>query len=114
MKQGLTELVFILDRSGSMSGLESDTIVGFNSLIEKQKQEPGDCVVTTVLFDDKYELLHDFFPVIRESCLSQFVLNGRDVLLHTQNRAEFYLHYCEENRCIRHFAHLRLLCNYIK
>ena len=59
MKQGLTELVFILDRSGSMSGLESDTIGGFNSLLEKQKQEPGDCVVTTVLFDDKYELLHD-------------------------------------------------------
>ena len=59
MKQGLTELVFVLDRSGSMSGLVSDTIGGFNSLVEKQKKEPGACAVTTVLFDDKYELLHD-------------------------------------------------------
>ena len=59
MKKGLTELVFILDRSGSMSGLESDTIGGYNSLLEKQKKEAGECLVTTVLFDDKYELLHD-------------------------------------------------------
>ncbi len=59
MKKELTELIFILDRSGSMSGLESDTIGGFNSLLQKQRKEPGDCIVTTVLFDDKYELLHD-------------------------------------------------------
>ncbi|HPF19404.1 MAG: hypothetical protein QM215_00885 [Bacillota bacterium] len=59
MKKGLTELVFILDRSGSMSGLESDTIGGYRSLLEKQKQEKGECIITTVLFDDKYELLHD-------------------------------------------------------
>ncbi|NLP13267.1 MAG: VWA domain-containing protein [Clostridium sp.] len=59
MKKGLTELVFILDRSGSMSGLESDTIGGYNSMLEKQKKEPGEAIVTTVLFDDKYELLHD-------------------------------------------------------
>ncbi|MBP7331618.1 MAG: VWA domain-containing protein [Firmicutes bacterium] len=59
MKKGLTELVFILDRSGSMSGLESDTIGGYNSLLDKQKKEDGECVITTVLFDDKYELLHD-------------------------------------------------------
>lgn len=59
MKKGLTELVFILDRSGSMSGLESDTIGGYNSLLDKQKQEDGECIITTVLFDDKYELLHD-------------------------------------------------------
>ena len=59
MKKDLTELIFILDRSGSMSGLESDTIGGFNSLLQKQRKEPGDCIVTTVLFDDKYELLHD-------------------------------------------------------
>lgn len=59
MKKGWTELVFVLDRSGSMSGLESDTIGGFNSLLEKQKQEPGEAIVTTVLFDDRYELLHD-------------------------------------------------------
>ena len=54
-----TELVFILDRSGSMSGLEADTIGGYNSLIEKQKKEEGECRLTTVLFDDRYELLHD-------------------------------------------------------
>ncbi|NLT15727.1 MAG: VWA domain-containing protein [Clostridiales bacterium] len=59
MKKGLTELVFILDRSGSMSGLETDTIGGYNSMLAKQKNEPGEAVITTVLFDDKYELLHD-------------------------------------------------------
>lgn len=59
MKKNLTELVFILDRSGSMSGLESDTIGGYNAMLEKQKKEPGEAVITTVLFDDKYELLHD-------------------------------------------------------
>lgn len=59
MKKGLTELVFILDRSGSMSGLESDTIGGYNALLQKQKKESGEAIITTVLFDDKYELLHD-------------------------------------------------------
>lgn len=55
----ITELVFILDRSGSMAGLESDTIGGFNSLIEKQKKEDGLCFVTTVLFDHEMLTLHD-------------------------------------------------------
>lgn len=59
MKTKVTELVFILDRSGSMAGLESDTIGGFNSMIEKQKDGEGKVLVTTVLFDDHYELLHD-------------------------------------------------------
>lgn len=59
MKNGITELVFILDRSGSMAGLESDTIGGFNSLIEKQKQQEGECFVTTVLFDHEILTLHD-------------------------------------------------------
>jgi hypothetical protein len=59
MRKDLTELVFILDRSGSMSGMESDTIGGFNSLLEKQKKVDGEAIVTTVLFDDRYELLHD-------------------------------------------------------
>ena len=58
-KTNRTELVFILDRSGSMSGLESDTIGGYNAMLEKQKKEAGEATVTTVLFDDKYELLHD-------------------------------------------------------
>ena len=55
----MTELVFILDRSGSMSGLEQDTIGGFNSLIEKQKKEPGQTLVSTVLFDNFSEVIHD-------------------------------------------------------
>ena len=53
MKKGLTELVMILDRSGSMSGLEADTIGGFNSLIDKQKKEEGEAYVSVVLFDDR-------------------------------------------------------------
>lgn len=58
-KNNITEIVFILDRSGSMGGLESDTIGGFNSMIQKQKKEEGECYVTTVLFDSVSETLHD-------------------------------------------------------
>ena len=58
-KNGITELVFILDRSGSMSGLEKDTIGGFNSMIEKQKKQEGECYVSTVLFDNESEVIHD-------------------------------------------------------
>lgn len=63
MKQGLTEMVFILDRSGSMSGLEKDTIGGFNSTIEKQRQEPGEAIVSTVLFDNQMKVIHDRVPI---------------------------------------------------
>lgn len=59
MKKNLTELVFILDRSGSMAGLEKDTIGGFNSMIEKQKKQPGECLVSTVLFDTEIDVIHD-------------------------------------------------------
>ena len=59
MRKNLTEIVFILDRSGSMSGLEADTIGGFNSMIAKQKKEEGEAYVSTVLFDDQYEVIHD-------------------------------------------------------
>ena len=59
MRKGLTEIVFILDRSGSMSGLEADTIGGYNSLIRKQKREEGEAIVSTVLFDDVCEVIHD-------------------------------------------------------
>ncbi len=58
-KNGITELVFILDRSGSMSGLEKDTIGGFNSMIEKQKKQDGECFVSTVLFDNDSQVIHD-------------------------------------------------------
>ena len=59
MKNNITELVFILDRSGSMAGLEGDTIGGFNAMIEKQKKEDGECYVSTVLFDNVSEVIHD-------------------------------------------------------
>ncbi len=59
MKKNLTELVFILDRSGSMSGLEADTIGGFNSMIEQQKKAEGDALISTILFDNDSEVLHD-------------------------------------------------------
>ena len=59
MRKGLTEVVFILDRSGSMSGLESDTIGGYNSMLDKQKKEEGEAVMSTVLFDDRTDVLYD-------------------------------------------------------
>ncbi|MBR2553070.1 MAG: VWA domain-containing protein [Erysipelotrichaceae bacterium] len=59
MNKELTELVFILDRSGSMHGLEKDTIGGFNSMIEKQRKEEGDCLVSTVLFNHRSDVLYD-------------------------------------------------------
>ena len=59
MKKGLTELVFILDKSGSMSGLEADTIGGYNSMLSKQQAEEGECRITTLLFNNSFHLLHD-------------------------------------------------------
>lgn len=63
MKYETSELVFILDRSGSMSGLEKDTIGGFNSLIQKQSKEKGKCYVSCVLFDDVQEVIYDRVPL---------------------------------------------------
>lgn len=63
MNAELTELVFILDRSGSMGGLEIDTISGFNGMIERQKKEGEKVNVTTILFDDEVEIIHDRFPI---------------------------------------------------
>ena len=65
MKKNLTELVFILDRSGSMSGLEADTIGGFNSMIERQKEAEGEALVSTVLFDDESRVVHDRVDIRR-------------------------------------------------
>jgi uncharacterized protein YegL len=83
MKKGLTELVFILDRSGSMSGLESDTIGGFNGMLKKQKETPDDAIITTVLFDDKYELLHDRIDIKGVAPLTekQYYVRGCTALL---------------------------------
>ena len=63
MKKNLTELVMILDRSGSMGGLESDTIGGYNSMLKKQREEEGEVLVSTVLFDDRSEVLYDRVPL---------------------------------------------------
>ena len=63
MKKNLTEIVFILDRSGSMRGLEGDTIGGFNAMIEKQKKEPGEALISTILFDNESSVLHDRMPL---------------------------------------------------
>ena len=83
MKQDLTEIVFILDRSGSMSGLENDTIGGMNSLIEKQQKEPGTALVTTVLFDGQVELLHDRIDIRAISPLTNrdYYVRGTTALL---------------------------------
>ena len=83
MKKGLTELVFIIDRSGSMGGLESDTIGGFNAMLKEQQAVEGEAVVTTVLFDDKYELLHDRIDIRAVSPLTEknYTVGGNTALL---------------------------------
>ena len=65
MKKNLTEIVFILDRSGSMAGLEADTIGGFNAMLKKQKRQPGEAIVSTVLFDNDCTVLHDRVNISR-------------------------------------------------
>jgi len=83
MKKGLTEIVFILDRSGSMSGLEADTIGGFNGLIKKQRKESGEALVSTVLFDDVCEVLHDRVPMeqVEEMTADTYFVRGCTALL---------------------------------
>lgn len=78
-----TELVFILDRSGSMHGLEKDTIGGFNSMIEKQKKQDGKCYVSTVLFDDRSSVLHDRLPLekIPEMTENDYFVGGCTALV---------------------------------
>ncbi len=83
MKKGLTELVFILDKSGSMGGLESDTIGGYNSMLEKQKAVEGECHITTVLFENNYELLHDRIDIKAVSPITEkeYSVGGSTALL---------------------------------
>ena len=83
MKKNLTELVFILDRSGSMAGLEDDTIGGFNAMLEKQKAEPGEAYVSTVLFDNRGEVVHDRLPLERGPALTrkEYFVRGCTALL---------------------------------
>lgn len=88
MSQGLTELVFILDKSGSMAGLEGDTIGGFNSMLRKQQELEGECRITTVLFDNNYELLHDRIDVRAVSPITETEYNvgGSTALLDAMGR----------------------------
>jgi uncharacterized protein YegL len=83
MKKGLTELVFILDMSGSMGGLETDTIGGYNSMLEKQKAIEGDCYITTVLFNNSYKLLHDRIDIraVRPITNNEYQVGGSTALL---------------------------------
>jgi len=83
MKKGLTELVFILDKSGSMGGLETDTIGGYNSMLAKQQAVEGECHITTVLFDNNYELLHDRIDIKAVSPITEkeYQVGGSTALL---------------------------------
>ena len=83
MKKNLTELVFILDRSGSMSGLENDTIGGFNSFIEKQKEVEGECIVSTVLFNNVSKVIHDrvSIKVVDKMTRNDYVASGSTALI---------------------------------
>jgi len=83
MKKGLTELVFILDKSGSMGGLETDTIGGYNTMLKKQQTVNGECHITTVLFDNNYELLHDRIDIKAVSTITEkeYQVGGSTALL---------------------------------
>ena len=87
-KNNITEMVFILDRSGSMGGLESDTIGGFNAMIAKQKKEEGKAYVTTVLFDNAYEVLHDRveLPDVPQMTDKDYTVRGCTALLDAVGR----------------------------
>ena len=82
-KNNIVDVVFILDRSGSMGGLESDTIGGFNSMLEKQRKIEGKAFITTVLFDDQYELLHDRVNIAKVNNITdkEYFVRGNTALL---------------------------------
>lgn len=82
-KKNLTEVVFILDRSGSMAGLESDTIGGFNATIAKQKKEEGEALVSTVLFDNNSRVIHDRVPIseVKNMTEKDYQVGGSTALL---------------------------------
>ena len=83
MNDNLTEIVFILDRSGSMAGLEADTIGGFNAMLEKQKQEPGEALLSTVLFSDRSQVLYDRVDIrkVEPMTAQQYQVGGCTALL---------------------------------
>ena len=89
MKKNLTEIVFILDRSGSMAGLEDDTIGGFNAMIEKQKRDPGEAYVSTVLFDNESMVIHDRVDIqkIEPMTRIEYYVRGCTALLDAVGKA---------------------------
>ena len=89
MKKNLTEIVFILDRSGSMAGLEDDTIGGFNAMIRRQKREAGEAYVSTVLFDHQTEVIHDRVDIRRIQPMTQkdYYVRGCTALLDAVGKA---------------------------
>ncbi len=99
MKNQLTELVFILDKSGSMSGLEKDTIGGFNSMVKKQMSAEGECIITTVLFDNHYELLHDRIPLQAVSSITEedYCVGGSTALLDAMGKTIHKIEMVQKN-----------------
>lgn len=107
MNKNLTELVFILDRSGSMAGMEDDTIGGFNAMIQKQKNEPGEAVVSTVLFDNYSEVIHDRVNIqkIEPMTRNEYYVRGCTALLdavggaihHIGNVHKYAIRRCDRN-----------------
>jgi uncharacterized protein YegL len=103
-----TEIMFILDRSGSMQGLEIDTIGGFNALIEKQKRLPGECAISTVLFDDKIEVLHHHTNIQSLHPMTQrdYYVRGSTALLdaigHSILNMDMYQRECSASRKADH------------
>lgn len=89
MKKGLTEMVFILDRSGSMAGLESDTIGGFNAMVARQKREPGEALISTVLFSTDHRVIHDRVNVQNVAPLTErdYTAGGCTALIDAIGRA---------------------------
>ena len=81
MKKNLTELVFIVDRSGSMGGLENDTIGGFNATLDAHRAAEGEAVVSTILFDNEAQVLHDRIPIAEVPALSPSIPSVRFVPL---------------------------------
>jgi len=83
MKKNLTEMVFILDKSGSMAGLETDTIGGFNSMLEKQQKAGSECVITTVFFNNHYALIHDRIDIraVKPITEKEYFVGGSTALL---------------------------------
>lgn len=99
MKKNLTELVFILDKSGSMSGLEKDTIGGCNSMLAQQRRVDGECIITTVLFDNRYELLHDRIDIraVRPITDREYYAGGSTALLDAIGRTIHKISTAQEN-----------------